>query len=280
MNLAKEIIDGRTKVTGDEIKILAGMVKDLYYERPNIVPIPNEKVIFVGDLHGDLGAAKTAYEVFLRYKDHSLVFLGDYADRGPYQVETVNFVLALALLHPDKVTLLRGNHESRRVANAYGFYMDALRKHSRELFEVYLDAFVSLPIAGLSSNGIFSCHGGIPEGVSSIDDILSANRYTEDFDDPIIMQLVWNDPIEADVTFRDNIRGANIRSYGRKAFDAFAKNLGVSLMIRAHEVFPEGYETFFDGKLVSVFSTEYNDRVKPKVLRIGKNHEFEPLPIA
>ncbi|MFW9919927.1 MAG: metallophosphoesterase, partial [Candidatus Thorarchaeota archaeon] len=199
MNLVKEIIDGRTDMTSEEIGILTEMIKDLYYKEQNVVSIPGERVIFVGDLHGDLGAAKTVYEVFRRHKEHSLVFLGDYADRGPYQVETVNYVFAMALLHSNKVTILRGNHESERVANAYGFYLDATRKHSAGVFRRYLEAFEALPIAGRSENGVFACHGGVPENVTTIEDIQHAKRHTTEFENQIIMQLVWNDPIEADV---------------------------------------------------------------------------------
>ena len=93
------------------------------------------------------------------------------------------------------------------------------------------------------------------------------------------MQLVWNDPAENDFAFRNNIRGDNIRTYGKKAFAKFSKDLSVNLMFRSHQVFPEGIKTFFDGKLVSVFSTEYNGRVKPKIVRLGKEMQYEPIPL-
>lgn len=279
MILEKSILDGRTDITSEEVKHLSERIRSLYFEQPNVVEIPDERTIFVGDLHGDLGAVKTVFEIFRRERNQSIVFLGDYADRGPFQVETVNFVFALGLVYPDNVTILRGNHESERVANAYGFYNDVKRKHSEMIFRRYLEAFEALPIAGASKNGVFACHGGVPEKVTSLKTIQTANRHTRDFDDEIIMQMVWNDPVEADVTFRENIRGTSIRTYGRKAFDTFAENVGISLMIRAHEAFPEGYKTFFNGRLVSVFSTAYNERVKPKVLQLGKNLSYSILAI-
>jgi len=278
-SLIHEIIEGRTKVTSDEVEYLTGLSRDLYYDKPNIVETPESNVLYVGDIHGDLGAVKTVYEIFRRYKNHSLVFLGDYADRGPYQVETVNFVLALGLLEPNRVFILRGNHESERVAIKYGFYLDATKKHPGKIFRSYVSAFESLPIAGFSRNGVFSCHGGVPEGVQSLDDLQSPNRHHPNFEDPIIMQLVWNDPVDKDVRFRNSIRGEKIRTFGRKAFDEFAEKLGVTLMVRAHQVFPEGIMQFFDGKLVSVFSSEYNDRVKPKVVRLGRNLQYEALQL-
>lgn len=63
----------------------------------------------IGDVHGCITALKTLFEFVGLRSDDTVVFLGDYIDRGPDSAAVLDFILDLGNTH--KVIPLRGNHE-------------------------------------------------------------------------------------------------------------------------------------------------------------------------
>lgn len=66
----------------------------------------------VGDIHGDLAALEKLFERLPELTaDDTVVFLGDYIDRGPDSAGVVRWIRDLTQRGPAKVIALRGNHE-------------------------------------------------------------------------------------------------------------------------------------------------------------------------
>ncbi len=277
--LCREVVSGRTDLSAKEAIMLADQFHAKYIHLPNTVNVPSEELLVVGDLHGEYQSIDSVRRRLLKDKKLHLVFLGDYADRGPQQVETFNLVLAMALVEPERVTLLRGNHESASVAMRYGFYAATKDRYSVDVFRHYTDAFGVLPLAAISSDGLFCCHGGVPEGLTSRKQLDKIDRLRPDPEDETLLQLLWNDPREGDFYFADNVRGAGTRYFGRKAFDEFLGNFGIEMMVRAHEALPEGFRLFFDGRLVSIFSASYGGSTRPRLLHLRKANDYDILDI-
>ena len=77
----------------------------------------NSKIICIGDVHGEIHKLKNLFEKLSFTKNDTIVFLGDYIDRGEDSKSVIDFVLSLK----DKCNLvtLKGNHEM--------FAMDTLK---------------------------------------------------------------------------------------------------------------------------------------------------------
>lgn len=143
-----------------------------------LVVSPRATVLFHGDLHGDIRSLVTWIDWlnkqgYLRdfrviRPETYLIFLGDYTDRGSYGVEVLYTLFRLKLANPERVFLLRGNHEDVSLVVNYGFLEETRSKYGREFnLERLLRAFDFLPVAiylGCQDDFIQCSHGGMEPG--------------------------------------------------------------------------------------------------------------------
>lgn len=68
------------------------------------------RLIAVGDIHGRFSKLEALMEEIAPEKGDTLVFLGDYIDRGSKSYHVVDFIIKLRKEFSNIITL-RGNHE-------------------------------------------------------------------------------------------------------------------------------------------------------------------------
>lgn len=268
----------------------------------------SEIAYFVGDTHGSYSETIIMINYFEKmlqiFPEAKIIFLGDYVDRNPFDLENLTLIIAFWIKFKKNVTLIRGNHEDPKINDAYGF-IDNLKENFvieqwvDDLYGEILKIFVNLPIIhildiqsnqGKSIRKVFSVHGGIPINNNSPENPILLSDLEKNLHIPVnsyenfseyLNWLLWADPKENLEGFLlDPNTGRN--QFGPEIFDQFIKANNIDLVVRAHEVLKNGYKTFFNEQLISLFSTSYYKNRKigdGAFLRIFQNKPFVPLPI-
>ena len=79
-----------------------------------------------------------------------------------FSVETISLLVCLKLRYPNRVHLIRGNHESRGVTQSYGFYTECSRKYGNaNVWHYFTDMFDFLTLSVVINDQIFCVHGGM-----------------------------------------------------------------------------------------------------------------------
>ncbi|MCE4601484.1 MAG: serine/threonine protein phosphatase [Desulfurococcales archaeon] len=217
----------------------------------------NGDILVVGDLHGDYRSLAKALE--LGKRADLVIFLGDYIDRGPLDEQImVLYELLSRIARGENIILLRGNHEAPRGLEPsgqdfpyalYRFYGD----NAGSLMELSKDLWDLMPYALVIENHALLLHGGPPTrnlnaGLLEYLGVGSVDRMS------VLEEVLWNDPIEADIVRAPNPRGAG-SLWGRPVTDIALGKVDGRVIIRGHEAVMTGHKWNHEGRVLTVFTS-------------------------
>lgn len=154
-----------------EVKALCAKAKEILSKEKNVQPV-KAPVTVCGDIHGQFHDLRELFRLGGKLPDTNYLFMGDYVDRGHYSVETVTLLVALKVRYPNRLTILRGNHESRQITQVYGFYDECLRKYGNSnVWKSLIELFDYLPLTAVVQDQIFCLHGGLSPSIETLDQI-------------------------------------------------------------------------------------------------------------
>ncbi|KAJ3102179.1 GTPase-activating protein [Phlyctochytrium planicorne] len=212
-------------ITESEVRDLCTKAREILVEESNVQRV-DAPVTICGDIHGQFYDLKELFNVGGECPQTNYLFMGDFVDRGFYSVETFLLLLALKVRYPDRITLIRGNHESRQITQVYGFYDECVRKYgSVNVWRYCCEIFDYLSLSAIIDDKIFCVHGGLSPSISSLDQIGSKKYH--------MMALC---AIYSGLT------------------QMFIQTNNLELIARAHQLVMEGYKLMFNDRIVTVWS--------------------------
>lgn len=237
-----------------DLKTVCERVKELLLEESNVQPVA-APVTICGDIHGQFYDLLELFRTGGDMPNTHYIFMGDFVDRGYYSLETFTLLLVLKARHPDKITLLRGNHESRQITQVYGFYDECQQKYgSANAWRYCTQVFDFLTLAALVDGRVLCVHGGLSPDVRTLDQIRTIDRNQEIPHEGAFCDLMWSDPEDIDNAWQVSPRGAGWL-FGHKVTSEFTRLNNLELICRAHQLVQEGFRYHFeDEELATVWS--------------------------
>ncbi|CEF66600.1 Serine/threonine-protein phosphatase 5 [Strongyloides ratti] len=230
---------------------------EIFASEPTLLLInsetPNEIFLVLSDLHGCVEVL--IYNLHYHYciPKNKIIILGDYVDKGPDDAFMCFLLFLLKICWPDKIFLLKGNHEIRDM-NRQKKFPDNCGKlfGDPNTFYVYNFVFERMPLAAIWNNTVYLAHGGISQWLTSRDDITSIKRplkLNRTFKlRLLITDILWSDPYRKCYNKNDHFskyfcpskRGCGF-AYSREGLEIIMKYLNVSMIVRGHQTSSEGF---------------------------------------
>ena len=257
--------DGFVKTVEKAIGLLrgeSGKIGNLSIIKRLVKLGPSGEALVIGDLHGDLESltailqSSAFVQKMVASKDATLIFLGDYGDRGKCSAEVYYMILRLKLAFPEQVILLRGNHEGPEdlMASPHDLPMQfqgRFKKNWTAAYSKVREFSAYLYNAVLVEERYLLVHGGLSLGITTAQNL--ARAHTVHPAQELLEDLLWSDPNDMVRDVLHSPRGAG-KLFGKSVTEKVLRKLNVKILIRGHEPCEEGFKINHDGKVLTLFS--------------------------
>ncbi|KAH7644099.1 serine/threonine protein phosphatase-like protein [Dermatophagoides farinae] len=258
----------------NNLKMICQKAEEIFALEPRLLNISSPCYI-MGDIHGNLKDLLLYSQLLWKstpfINQGRYLFLGDYVDRGQYGVECIIYLFCMKILAPQNFLILRGNHEIRDIQQQFSFYGECCTRFELELWDSINRAMDRLPITAIIDGRLFCAHGGIPITITTLEQIRSVPKRIENplYSSFETWEILWNDPVSGgelakivefekdnyERGFVQNTRRGTAFQYTEWAVDRFCQRNQIEYIIRAHEVYHEGFHFDHRGKTMTIFSS-------------------------
>ena len=271
-----EIIEKGDNIPEENITPILLKLLEILLEENNVLEL-SSPILICGDIHGQLYDLFEIFKITKLDTEYKYLFLGDYVDRGRFSVNTFLYLSCLKIKYPNKIYLLRGNHETRCINQIYGLYEEINNIYGHNGLWTFLnDIFDLLPISCLIDDKIFCVHGGISPNIKLIESINLFNRRNEIENYSPLSELLWSDPENVN-EWKNNQRGIGFL-FGLPQIENFCFNNKINFIIRSHQLVNEGFCWNFLNKICTIWSAPnymYRFQNNASIFKINFNLEQE-----
>lgn len=202
-----------------------------------------KRIVFVGDIHGDLEASQKVIKEYLK-PDNKIVFLGDYVDRGPKSKENLDFLLEIKDKKPKQIYLLQGNHEGHRILKfSPADFWESLNERD---YKKYSSTVENFPLAVVTKD-IIALHGALPD-VKSLAEINKIKLGSKQW-----QQIAWGDFLNETGKYLGTDPFTGRPQFGQDYFLEIMKRFKKKVLIRSHQ--PNAPLFMFDSQCLTIFTS-------------------------
>ncbi|EAX88446.1 Ser/Thr protein phosphatase, putative [Trichomonas vaginalis G3] len=226
-------------------------------------------VILIGALQGDIFQLYGILSRFGLPPTRTYCFLGNMIDDGDFSLETITFILALKVVYPRNIYIIRGKNEFEQVAKGRTFFNEIQEYYpqSTNLFDRFMTAFSYLPIAAIFFQNIFCIHGGLFPEFTQVQQLLSVQRPLTTIDSSNL-GIFFSEP---STHIKDYYQRNSRYVFGEAAFEKFMKLNELTLFVRTSSPLNAGYMYQFEEKLLTL--------TKSAVLAVFGSNDYKAIKL-